>query len=438
MTDALPRKILSQLTFRLYGCLTTALKPFLRLKLHKRARQEPLYGFAVEERFGTFTQPPSQGWLWIHAVSLGETRAAAILLEQMRLAMPDLKLLLTHGTATGRQEGAKLLKEGDIQVWQPWDDTSSTNSFVQHFRPCMGIMIETEIWPMLCAAAHSQDIPLALVNARLSERSLKKMRLLPSLMRPAIQQFSLLLAQTQADAQRLNSISGKSAEVTGNIKFDAHPDTALLQRGNSLRNTTKKIVVMLASSRDGEEELLLDAIRDWQNTGATTTQEESAIQWMIVPRHPQRFEQVRLLCESKGLSVSLRSSWSDHPAESEIWLGDSIGEMPMYYGLSHIALLGGSFKEFGGQNLIESLACACPIIMGPHTYNFEQACSEAIQHGAAVRVADIAAAVNSAHQLAQDPLRRHTMQSAAASWLNVSRGATQRTVRALLSISRSP
>jgi 3-deoxy-D-manno-octulosonic-acid transferase len=425
---------LSHMILRIYGAFTTALIPLLRLKLRKRAKLEPLYGFAVEERFGRYSQYPSQGWVWIHAVSLGETRAAAVLLDKLRIAMPDLKLLLSHGTATGRQEGAKLLKEGDIQVWQPWDDPASTTRFLEHFRPRIGILIETEIWPLLCANANSQGTPLALVNARLSERSLKKMSLLPLLMRPAIQQLSLILAQSQADANRLTSISGKLTQVTGNLKFDAFPDNALIQKGQCLRSTTEKTVVMLASSREGEEQLLLDAIRSWQRSSTSTKHENTTIQWMIVPRHPQRFEQVCNLCVSEGFSISQRSSWTDSPIPADIWIGDSIGEMPLYYGLSDVALLGGSFKEFGGQNLIESLACACPIVLGPHTYNFEQACNEAIHHGAAIRANDIYQAVSYAQQLVNEHTRRLAMQSAATKWLEVSRGATERTVVALHSI----
>jgi 3-deoxy-D-manno-octulosonic-acid transferase len=424
----------SPLVFKLYGWLTVALKPFLRLKLRRRAVDEPMYGCVVNERFGVYSQPVSQGWIWIHAVSLGETRVADILLKHLRQAMPELKLLLTHGTATGREEGAKLLKEGDLQVWQPWDDAHSTRLFFEHFRPRIGIIIETEIWPMLCSTAHAKAVPLALVNARLSDRSLKKMQRLPSLMRPAVQQFSFILAQTEADARRLEIMSGESVSVTGNIKFDSQPDEALVQRGAALRKASKTAVVMLASSRDGEEELLLEAIREWDSGNAETRKNKVSVQWMIVPRHPQRFQQVIALCKAKGLSVSPRSTWSEHPEQADVWLGDSIGEMPMYYGLADVALLGGSFKEFGGQNLIEALACACPIIMGPHTYNFEQACAQAEQYGAALRVHAMSAAVAKAYEIVQRSDERQRMQRAAAEWLSSSIGATHKTVLALQAI----
>jgi 3-deoxy-D-manno-octulosonic-acid transferase len=429
MSSSTRRRILEAIVLWLYGRFTSSLAGLVRLKLIRRSKLEPLYGHAVEERFGHYTEPQSSGWVWIHAVSLGETRVAAILVKQLRLAWPDFRLLLTHGTATGRQEGKDLLRPGDIQVWQPWDCPSATKRFIQHFRPSIGIILETEIWPCLFAVAHSNGVPLALVNARLSERSLSKMLRLPSLMRPSVKRLSLILAQTPGDVARFKTIGGDHAQELGNIKFDAQPSSNLIYKGQILRQTTSRPVVMLASSREGEEELLLTAIAKYRSN--LKNGEEKQIQWLIVPRHPQRFEQVRLLCESMSFSVSLRSSWSDRPAESDIWLGDSMGEMPMYYSLSNVALLGGSFKEFGGQNLIESLACACPIICGPHTYNFERVCIEAIEVGAAVRVASISDAISRADQLVQQNSLLLSMQQSARTWLASSRGATDRMVAAL-------
>jgi 3-deoxy-D-manno-octulosonic-acid transferase len=426
-----------RLVLWLYGLLTTLLIPILRRKLHRRAAQEPLYGYATQERFGMYSQPADQGRLWIHAVSLGETRAAAILLAEMRRIEPELRLLLTHGTATGREEGKKLLRDGDVQVWQPWDCPCATRRFIDHFRPSLGIILETEIWPSLCATTHAQHIPLALVNARLSERSWKKMRMLPSLMRPALERFAMILAQTTADAQRFQDISGKLPKVMGNLKFDAQVDEQQVQKGRQFRLTTPKSVMTLASSRDGEEEQLLHAIRKNSLLHQEAQSGAQPIQWLIVPRHPQRFDQVRRLCESMGFSVSPRSSWQSTLPPADILLGDSMGEMPMYYALSDVALLGGSFKEYGGQNLIESLACACPIILGQHTYNFEQACSEAIQVGAALRVNDLNEAVSLAYKLVEDQGQKHAMQQAAHSWLSASRGAAIQTALALQSITRS-
>mgnify|MGYP001007058358 FL=1 len=169
----------------LYSLLTWLAQPFLRRKLARRARAEPGYAVAVDERFGHYTVPADSGRLWIHAVSLGEARAAGILLEALRPAWPGLRLLLTHGTATGRALGARLLQDGDVQVWQPWDTPQAVARFLEHFKPHMGILMETEVWPNLIAGCASRGVPVALANARLNERSFRQAQRLAALARPA-------------------------------------------------------------------------------------------------------------------------------------------------------------------------------------------------------------------------------------------------------------
>lgn len=418
---------MSRLILWVYSRFTLALAPFLRLKLRRRATHEALYGKHVAERFGHYVNSDSYEWVWIHAVSLGETRAASILLTELRLRDPSLRFLLTHGTATGRAEGVKLLTPRDIQVWQPWDTPEATRSFLTHFRPRIGIIMETEVWPQLCSAAQAENVPLVLANARLSERSLRQMRWLPSLMKPAMNSFLEIWAQTNEDAERLKTAGGNDIRVLGNLKFDIHPPASLMQRGVYLRQRISKPVVMLASSREGEEDLFLDALlqrhaQDMPNADAS----DLGVQWMIVPRHPQRFAQVQQMCKAKGFSVSLRSTWSDAPGEADIWLGDSIGEMPLYYSLANVALLGGSFEKLGGQNLIESIACDCPVVMGPHTFNFKQACEQAELTGAARRVKTMMEAVELAIQLTKRPNKLQEMRVAAGDWLKGSKGAAQR------------
>ena len=416
-----------QLILWIYSRFTLALAPFLRLKLRRRATYEALYGEHVAERFGHYVNSDSSERIWIHAVSLGETRAASILLTELRRRDPSLRFLLTHGTATGRAEGAKLLTPRDVQAWQPWDTPEATRSLLTHFRPRIGIIMETEVWPQLCAAARAENVPLVLANARLSERSLRRMRWLPSLMKPAMNSFLEIWAQTNEDADRLKTTGGNDIRVLGNLKFDIHPPASLMQRGAHLKQRTPKPVVMLASSREGEEDLFLHALlqsRAQHRSNANSG--DLSVQWMIVPRHPQRFAQVQQMCKAKGLSVSLRSAWSDAPGEADIWLGDSIGEMPLYYSLASVALLGGSFEKLGGQNLIESIACDCPVVMGPHTFNFEQACQQAESIGAARRVKNMMEAVEVALQLTEQPHQLQQMRAAAGDWLKVSKGAALR------------
>ena len=433
----------------LYALLMTLVQPLLWLKLHQRGRREPGYLKAIGERFGRYPpadQPASAAsvdWVWLHAVSLGETRAAAVLLDELRQQAPQLRLLLTHGTATGRAEGRALLREGDIQVWQPWDAPGPVNRFLDHFQPRVGVLIETEVWPSLTAACQKRDLPLLMVNARLSEKSLFKAQRVAWLARPAYRALSAVYAQTYADAQRLRQLEANVQGVFGNVKFDAQPSPGLLLQGQqwraawnakqarSKRSKRSKPIILFASSREGEEALLLACL------SALPMAQRQAVQWLIVPRHPQRFDDVAALVQAQGFSVSRRSDWGSNgpvdligdatDAAPVVWLGDSLGEMPLYYALSEVALLGGSFLPFGGQNLIEAAACGCPVVMGPHTFNFADAAANSASAGAAFAVADIPAAVTQAVDLLSEEKQLTLARLAASTFVMQHRGAAQKT-----------
>jgi 3-deoxy-D-manno-octulosonic-acid transferase len=430
--------------FKLYAALMWLAQPLLRRKLARRAVKEPGYGESIGERFGYYTQPAEvrSELVWLHAVSLGETRTAAILLKALRDAQPGLRILLTHGTATGRGEGAGLLRPGDVQAWQPWDSPGAVARFLIHFKPQLGLLMETEVWPCLMTAAHQRAVPMVLVNARLSEKTLQQTLRLSPLALPAYAALSAVLAQTDADASRFAQL-GITAQVVGNLKFDATPDAALLARGQVWRRGLAQPVVMFASSREGEEKLIFEAIQATVQANIDGVATDSVARggvprWLVVPRHPQRFDEVQALADQHGLRVSRRSAWPEAgPAGSpsaqaaEVWLGDSLGEMPLYYALADAALLGGSFAPLGGQNLIEAAACACPVVMGPHTFNFAEAASQAEAAGAAQRVPDMAAGLVRAVELAQQPAEQARAAAAATAFAAGSRGATARTVSAL-------
>jgi len=420
-------------------------QPLLRRKMKKRAQAEPLYGQFIEERFGHYTQSARQDWIWIHAVSLGEARTAAILLESLRQAMPGMKLLLTNGTATGREEGRKLLQDGDLQVWQPWDSPEVLDRFFLAFKPKMGLLLETEVWPMLIQRAQVHGVPIMLVNARMSEKSMQQAQRWPALMRPAYASLSAVCAQAQDDAIRLKTLGAKVQGIFGNLKFDAKPDMAQFALGQSWRHQLTAPVVMLASSREGEESSWLEA---WQTL--ITQQPDVQVNWLIVPRHPQRVTEVESLLQSGGLRVSRRSSWgpegpnlgSDLSTENKhqkpvVLLGDSLGEMTLYYSLSDVALLGGSFEKLGGQNLIEAAACACPIVMGPHTFNFSEASEAAQTSGAAQRAPNMAEAVRLALETVQNKQVQRIRAHHAAQFAQQHGGATERTVLAVQELLNS-
>ena len=437
------------ISLRLYGLFTRMAQPLLRRTLRRRAKAEPGYAVAVEERFGQYdTAFAGSDWCWVHAVSLGETRAAGILIAELRRQLPGVKILLTHGTATGREEGAKLLEDGDLQVWQPWDTPLAVGRFLDRFRPRVGVLMETEVWPELTAACAERGIPLALANARLNAHSLAKAERVGWLARPAYAALSAVWAQSEADAHRLVALGAKLGGVFGNLKFDATPDARQLVHAQALRARIDRPVVMFASSRDGEERQFLEALKHYwvaapsesllKAKGATTRGlprlRACDVQWMIVPRHPQRFDEVAALIESMGFVCARRSTADGAPRENEIWLGDSLGEMALYYGLAQVALLGGSFEPLGGQNLIEAAACGCPLILGPSTFNFAEAAELALEGGAAMRMDDLRQAVAHALALVADKTRLAGMAQAAQVFAGSHRGAAERTVNALLAL----
>ncbi len=445
----------------LYSLFMALAQPGLRRKLARRALVEPLYAEAVPERFGQYTStwPASPGpTVWLHAVSLGETRTAALLIVLLRQALPGMRLLLSHGTATGRAEGARLLQAGDAQTWLPWDSPGPVRRFVQQFRPNIGILMETEVWPNLVAACQQQGVPLVLANARLSERSLHKAQRLAWLAQPAYRALTAVWAQSPDDARRLQALGAPVQGVFGNLKFDAEPDASQVAAGREGRASLGRPVAMLASSRDEEEALLLQILEANQPLGPVDIEvvaiESVAIQpqWLIVPRHPQRFEAVAELVQARGFSLVRRSQGGPWPPTEvngagssgdtgdragqppTIWLGDSLGEMALYYGLSDVALLGGSFEPLGGQNLIEAAACGCPVLMGPHTFNFAEAAELALAAGAAQRVGSMGEGVAAAQALVAQPAQQHTMAEAARLFAGAHAGAGQRTVAALQAV----
>ncbi|MDE2082253.1 MAG: lipid IV(A) 3-deoxy-D-manno-octulosonic acid transferase [Burkholderiales bacterium] len=409
-----------------YALLLRLALPLYFARLWWRGRQEPEYRRHWRERLGggVGAQPPAR--LWIHAVSLGETRAAEPLIAALRAQQPGLRLLLTHGTATGREAGRALLHEGDAQAWLPYDTPGAVRRFLRRHRPRAGVLLETEVWPALLHAAQQAGVPMMLANARLSARSQARGERLAVLMRPAVAAIGTVLAQTEADAARLRALGAGDVRVLGNLKFDMAPPPALLDQGRAWRSALGRPVVLAAATREGEEAPLLQA---WAGVRGPRPL------LVLVPRHPQRFDAVVAMVSAAGLNGLRRSAWRAGlpPAarDVDVWVGDSLGEMPLYYALADVALLGGSYAPLGGQNLIEAAACGCPLLIGPHTFNFAQAAELALAAGAAERCADLPAAVRRALEVASDPARA-AWSARALAFAGRHRGAAERMAAAVL------
>ena len=405
----------------LYSAVGLAALPLLPFRLWWRGRNEQGYREHVGERFGRYdTSPISHSVLWVHAVSVGETRAAMPLIQRLRAAFPQTQILLTHMTATGRETGRALFGDTVIQRWLPYDVPFAVQRFFEHFHPLAGFLIETELWPNLVARGHALGIPLYLVNARLSERSAAGYRRVSALSRPMLGRLAGIAAQTPADAARLATLGGPSPIVTGNLKFDVEVPSTARTLGSELRlifGPTRPSWIA-ASTRDGEEALILDAL-----AGARLPPQTLSI---IVPRHPQRFAVVAELLRSRGIPFARRSDNRPVPADVSIVLGDSMGEMMAYYAAVDVAFVGGSLLPLGGQNLIEPLALGTPVLIGPHTFNFTEAATGAIASGAALRVDDAASLVSSVNALLSDAAQRDRMRAAALAFHSVHRGAADR------------
>lgn len=416
--------------------------PFAALYLLWRSRKQPEYRAHWGERFGwaRYGGGGDRALIWVHAVSVGETRAAEPLIAALLERYPQHGLLLTHMTPTGRDAGRAVADRWPgrmVQVYLPYDLPFAVRKFLRAFRPVVGIGMETETWPNLLALAHEEGVPMVLVNARLSEKSLAQARRTPNLVREAAQNFTLVLAQTAADAERMRQAGAERIEVVGNLKFDFTPAPDLVEQGRRLRAALGvRPVLLFASTREGEEPLLLDVLQAL----------DSRARVLLVPRHPQRFDDVARMLAARGRRFVRRSELGDLATvqsgpDPDFVLGDSMGEMALYYAAADVALIGGSLLPLGGQNLIEACAVGTPVVVGPHTFNFEQATADAIDAGAAVRATTPAEALAEMHAIAGDSARRQAMSEAALRFAAQHRGATARTLQRLepfISASAAP
>ncbi|MEW6512812.1 MAG: lipid IV(A) 3-deoxy-D-manno-octulosonic acid transferase [Pseudomonadota bacterium] len=406
----------------LYTLLIHALLPWAMLHLLWRARRQPEYLRHWGERFGRYRARPPEPLIWIHAVSVGETRAAQPLVAALQVRHPDHRILLTHMTPTGRATSKLLFGKNVERVYLPYDTPWAVDAFLRRFRPAIGIVMETELWPNLVAANRDAGVPLLLVNGRLSERSARRYARFPLLTRTALRQLSAIAAIGADDATRLRQLGAPEVRIFGNMKFDIEPPAEQLEIGAEFRRRIgERPVFLCASTREGEEALILDAWIAKVGAGETAL-------LTIVPRHPQRFDEVARLIESRGLKLQRRADDQPIATDTQVWLGDSMGELFAYYAAADIAFVGGSLLDFGSQNLIEPCTVGVPVLIGPSTFNFAEAAQNALAAGAARQCADVNALVDAAQELLGDAEARQRMSAAGGGFTAQHRGATQRTL----------
>ncbi|PXW23647.1 lipid IV(A) 3-deoxy-D-manno-octulosonic acid transferase [Paraburkholderia caballeronis] len=430
----------------IYRAAWWLIAPLAVLRLLIRSRREHGYREHIAERFGLSAgrMPDDDAPLiWVHAVSVGETRAAQPLIDALAAARPDARILLTHMTPSGRATGEKLFGDRVLRCYLPYDMPHAVRRFLHAWRPSLGLVMETEVWPTLIDECRRADVPLVLTNARMSARSHRRAAKFGHATRGVFGGFARVLAQSPSDAERLTSLGARNVSVLGNLKFDMASPPELIARGREWRRAIgARPVWVAASTREGEEERVLDAF-------AALGVEDALL--ILVPRHPQRFDEVAALAARRNLKVARRSEWAPGavaaaahagiralPQDVNVLLGDSMGEMGAYYAAADLAFIGGSLLPLGGQNLIEACAVGTPVLIGPHVFNFTQATADAVAAGAALQVQDPADLARALRELFADKSRRVAMGASAAAFAARHRGATARTVDVLTTLLPAP
>ena len=403
-----------------YALLWWLATPFVLLRLAWRSRRQRGYLERWGERFGRYPPVDEVPRIWIHAVSVGETRAAAPLVDSLLRRYPRHRILITHMTPTGRATGVELFGDRVERAWLPYDYGFAVRRFLAHYKPAVGVLLETEIWPRLLEASVRLGIPVVLANARLSERSARRYARWPAFTRWALGNLSGIAAQTRDDAERFAALGASMPAVVGNVKFDGAVDASMVALGREFRARfgAARAVWVAGSTRDGEEALLLDAF--------AAARVDTSVLLVLVPRHPQRFDAVAGLAVERGFAVARRSEARPVTGETRVLIGDSMGEMLAYYAAADVVIVGGSLLPFGSQNLIEACAVGKPVIVGPSTYNFEEAAASAVAAGAALRVGDADEAIAAASALTADGARRGNMGGKARDFVDAHRGAVER------------
>ena len=392
--------------------------PWVLLHLWWRGRRQPGYREHIAERFGWYRTRPRRPVIWLHAVSVGETRAAEPLVRALAARYPEHELLLTQMTPTGRETAQQLYGDVATIAYLPYDYPGAVGRFLARFRPRLGILMETEIWFNLVEYCKRRDVPLLLANARMSEKSARGYALVGPLTRGALGGLAAVSAQSREDAERLERLGARGVEVTGNLKFDVALPPQTLALGAELRQRIgRRPVLLAASTREGEEGLVLEALSRIRVEGLLL---------LLVPRHPQRFDEVAALLARRNISYLRRSDDRPLLPDCRVLLGDSMGEMAAYYAACDLAFIGGSLLPYGGQNLIEACAVGRPLLFGPHMYNFAEASRMAVAAGAAIEVADVVMLGERAEELLSDQAALARMSQAALTFNRAHQGATAR------------
>ncbi|MBF7730191.1 lipid IV(A) 3-deoxy-D-manno-octulosonic acid transferase [Pseudomonas sp. N040] len=408
----------------LYSLLLHLALPLIVLRLLWRAWRAPAYARRIAERFACGLPPLRPGGIWVHAVSVGESIAAAPLVRQLQARYPDLPVTVTCMTATGSERIRALFGDSVQHCYLPYDLPWAARRFLRRLQPRLAIIMETELWPNHVHQCALRSIPLALANARLSERSARGYARFAKLTAPMLAELSLIAVQTEAEAQRFRSLGARAdcVQVTGSIKYDLSIAAELPQRAAALRQqwgAAQRPLWIAASTHAGEDEIVLAAHRQ------LLAQQADAL-LILVPRHPERFNGVLELCQREGFATRRRSRGEAPDADTQVLLGDTMGELLFLYALADSAFVGGSLVPNGGHNLLEPAALGLPVLAGPHLFNFLEIAAQLRAAGALLEVRDAGELAGAVARVWQQPAVAQQMRDAGREVLQRNQGALQR------------
>ena len=406
-----------------YSCLFYLSIPFVLLRLIWRSYKAPAYRYRWGERFAFYNKKFPPGVIWFHAVSVGEAEALFPLVRQIQKQHPDVKLLITTTTPTGSARVKAVMQETVEHVYLPYDIPWAVKRFMACFKPKLAVIMETEIWPNLFAYCGKSDIPLYIINARLSEKSSRGYQKIPSLVHPALAQVKFIATQTQDDTNRFIAIGAESEKVKtlGNIKFDIEIPQATIEQGFQLKADlfSSRFVWLIASTHKDEEALFLPIYK-------AIKQKIPELLLVIVPRHPERFADVKKLCEQHQLNVVMRTEGAGVNTGTDVYLVDTMGELKTLYAASDIAFVGGSMVPAGGHNILEAAAIGVPVLFGPYMANFKEIALKALNQGAAIQCQNEEDILNAVLELYKQPESREALAEIGKAFVSQNQGAIAR------------
>jgi 3-deoxy-D-manno-octulosonic-acid transferase len=414
---------------RLWSIAAYLLLPYALAGLVWRGLRYPAYFKRWPERFGYVPSAKGQRVVWVHAVSVGEVRSAAALVAAIADRLPRHRVLVTTMTPTGSEQVEMLFGDRVLHSYLPYDFPDAVARFLDRVEPELAIIAETEFWPNLFRACRKRDIPLHIVNARLSPASFRGYMMAQRTVREMFASADLICAQSSVDAQRLRNlgVSDHLLKVTRNLKFDVEVPATIREEGRQLRQQwgPARPVLIGASTHPGEEARILSAF-------ASLRQRCQDLLLVLVPRHPERFAAVARLCRRRGFVTERRSTLAGElSADANVVVGDTMGELHRFYAASDLAFIGGSFVRHGGQNPLEACTVGVPVIFGPHMFHFEEISALTLERGAARQVADERALVEVVSQFLDQPELLRAAGNAASDLISDNRGALDRTLEAM-------